>query len=275
MRVSVDGEFDEMLRRDKLVVADQSRQSERLEARRARLLDGFTDGLVDKADFAERQGQIDRELRDARKLIARASRLHVELKARVEVNLQLLRRAGQLYELLPDDGRQTLNQVRYEALEIDVNEGGTVFVAERELTEVAEAIELVADDVREEKDETGGGEKSGGGSSGGGSGGGSERRHSPPRRPSGFHGGSQHPKDLAYGRRRAGTKNTARLDGDRCSNLVNLAERGGFRGGGHRPRSAGQGPRHGTNRGTHAPSGTGVRRSRRGRRPGRRRGQRR
>ena len=222
VRTAVGGEFESMLRRDHLVVAEQTKRVARLEARRTRLLDGFTDGIIAKTDFAERQAAVDRELREARKLISGASRIHKELKERVETNLALLRHAGQLYELLPDDGRQTLNQVRYEALEIDVDEDGNVFVADRELTEVAEAFELVANDVRQDLGESprrDHEDKSDGQSN---------RQHRPPARPSGFHGGSRHPRHQTDVKRRGRkTTNPARYR-DRGSNLTNLAERGGF-----------------------------------------------
>ncbi len=133
-------------------------------------------------------------------------------------------------------GRQTLNQVRYEALEIDIDQDGQVLVGSEELTEVAEAVEAVADDVRADLGETSG-DKGGNGGPGdtgtgpAGPGGPNEtgRRHLPPQRPSGFHGGSRDPRDQARTRRRTKeTKNPARLTGDRGSNLTNLAEGVGF-----------------------------------------------
>ena len=65
VRGTVDGEFETMLVRDQLVVAEQTTRLGRLEARREKLLDGFMDGLIAKADFAVRRDSLDRELRDA------------------------------------------------------------------------------------------------------------------------------------------------------------------------------------------------------------------
>ncbi|WCO67055.1 hypothetical protein PO878_21425 [Iamia majanohamensis] len=223
VRSNVEEEFDKMLRRDRLVVSEQEIGVAGLEAKRTQRLDG----IIDKEDFVERQGQMDRELRQARTVIAGASRIHETLRDRVEVNLRLLRRAGGFYELLPDVGRPTLNQVRYHALylDIDEDEDGDVFVAAPELTGVADAVEAVTEDVQRA---TGGAkhdELSGNGTHD------PQRTREAHRRRSGLRAGSRHAQDVAPRRRRqrwAGTKKIARPRGDRCSNLTNLAERGGF-----------------------------------------------
>ncbi len=122
---------------------------------------------------------------------------------------------------MPDAGRQVLNQVCYEALEIGIDGSGDV---EAYLTEVGQAVEAVADDVREDlgqlhrraNTQNSLAESEGSNSL------------ATTTTSSGFRDGSRKVCDRARAERRHQHKNTDCLTGDRSSNLTNLAEREGF-----------------------------------------------
>lgn len=149
-RGRIDSEFDELLARDRATLARQAARMVRLKRQRQKLLDAWMDDLIAKDDFAVRQDQLDKELSAAQRLIRAAEQNHQGLREQIDLCLQLLEQAGQLYRALPDDGRQTLNQVRYDKLHLDITGDGRVFVASRELTEIVEAVEGMADQIRTE-----------------------------------------------------------------------------------------------------------------------------
>jgi site-specific DNA recombinase len=220
-RQSIADEFAEMASRNKIVLREQKKRVTRLERQRQKLLDGWMDGLIARSDFAERQRALDQGLRDARRLLVQAETEYDGLKGIVETFLKLMERAGRFYRTVPDNVRQTLNQLRYEALYLDVGEDGLVYVADRELTELVAGFEAVADEVREQLGEAPGVHRS------------SDDAESTVRRwerqlhprSSSYRGGSQHPHVLRNERRRQ--RHPAHNSG-RGSNLSNLAEREGF-----------------------------------------------
>lgn len=224
-RAAVNEEFELLMSRNRSTLSEQRLRVTRLERRRKKLLDGWMDELIAKEDFVERQGKIDRELREARRLIAGAESAHERPKAQIDTYLRLMERAGWFYRTVPDNVRQTLNQVRYRALYLDMDDDGLVFVADCELTDLVAGVEDVADGVRGELGEAvverfdgliDVGQQAVDQWQ--------QRMH---KRASSYKGdGSRHPQDLDNRRRRQ--RNTVRLTGERCSNLTNLAERGGF-----------------------------------------------
>mgnify|MGYP000075341639 CR=1 FL=1 len=70
-------------------------------------------------------------LAEAKNLVAAAQLSHEGVMAAVDLCLQLLEHAGLLYRTLDDDGRQTCNQARYNAIYFDADADCLIEWAER------------------------------------------------------------------------------------------------------------------------------------------------
>jgi hypothetical protein len=87
------------------------------------------------------------ELLTVERLITQAGAHHEEVKNRLDAGLQLLSCVGELYRQCPDDMRQTLNQVLYDAMLVDTGSDGATFVAGVEAKPEFEALISFADGV--------------------------------------------------------------------------------------------------------------------------------
>ena len=214
-RRTVTTELDQRQRSDNLTIKAQNKRLRRLETKREKLLDAWMEGLIDKADFALRQQRLDAETTEAKNLVAAAQLSHEGVMAAVDLCLQLLEHAGLLYRTLDDDGRQTCNQARYNAIYFDADADGTPVVARTEVVPILAEVESVVRphlkplsqaDVRAEQRSR------------------RERLHRPSR--SGRRDGTKHGAKAETAWR--SDQDLSHLTDDRGSNLTNLAEREGF-----------------------------------------------
>ena len=143
----VDSEFSAMQSRDLRTLATQQRRVTTLERQRQKLIDAYLAGIIPVEDLKVRQEQVVAELLTARRLIAEASNHHEGVKHRLQAGLELLSHAGDLYRQCPDETRQTLNQVFFNALFVDVDPLGRVFVATVELQPEFETLISLAHKV--------------------------------------------------------------------------------------------------------------------------------
>lgn len=68
------------------------------------------DGLIDKADFQDRQSRLETETTDAKRLLAAGQISHEGVLAVVDTCVKLLQYAGVLYRQMPGDSRQTFTK---------------------------------------------------------------------------------------------------------------------------------------------------------------------
>jgi site-specific DNA recombinase len=144
---AVDSEFAVMRTHDSRTLATQKRRVIALERQRQKLIDAYLAGAIPVEDIKQRQEQLQSELLTAKRLITQASAHHEEVKNRLDAGLQLLSCAGELYRQCPDETRQILNQVFYDAMLVDTGSDGSTFVAGVEAKPELEALIRFADGV--------------------------------------------------------------------------------------------------------------------------------
>ncbi len=143
VRDVVDTEFDAMQLGDARLLETQQRRVRDLERRKKKLLDAYEADAVPLEDLKPRQAAITAELAEARRLIASASKHHDQIRQRITLALELLTRADELYQRCADEQRQTLNQVMFQRLELDIGDDGIPYVSDVALNpEFAALIEL-------------------------------------------------------------------------------------------------------------------------------------
>ncbi len=126
----LDEEFDRRMAGDQRMLKEQRRRVVELERRKPKLLDGYLADAIAAEDLKPRQEAIRRELAEARRLIAAAEVKHDEARTRLNLGLQLLGRANELYERCDESQRATLNQVAFERLYLDRTDDGQIHVSE-------------------------------------------------------------------------------------------------------------------------------------------------
>jgi hypothetical protein len=97
----------------------REKELERLKAKRARLVDAFTDGLIDKADFAARVTAMDQSIREAEALLPAAAPPPLPEVRRVLAGLRIF--APSRFSKLPFETRRS--HLRRVVREIRVEDG--------------------------------------------------------------------------------------------------------------------------------------------------------
>ena len=118
-----------------------------LKRQKQKLLDAYMAEAFPVEDLKVRQGRVQVELVTARQLSAQASAHYDELKARLKSGLELLSQAGELYRQCPDETRQSVNQVFFDSLLLDLDVRGLVQVAGMELKPEFEALIKIAEGI--------------------------------------------------------------------------------------------------------------------------------
>lgn len=215
LQTAVDLEFTTMRANDVRLLATQRKRVANLERQKQKLIDAYLAEAIPVGDIKARQQDIQRELIEAHQLIDSASAEHDEIRRRLDLAIQLMERADHLYRACSDEERQSLNQIVFQTLYIDIDEFGTPAVADALLNpEFASLVELARRTGSWSKPPVRGIERTGQKR---------DRRHY--RRASGRLDGTKHgPAGVDERKRNESTP----IDDDRGSNLNYLAEEVGF-----------------------------------------------
>ena len=115
-------QFDEMGRRDHVLLQNQKARLTKLRRQKDKLIDAYLDDAIPKEDMKKRQAGILAEIDDAERLIAASQTDARVIRERLEAALSLLSDAKRVYCSAEPALRQALNQFAFERILIDVIE---------------------------------------------------------------------------------------------------------------------------------------------------------
>lgn len=104
-----------------VLAADQRHRLARLERQKQKLIDAYLAEAIPVEDLKPRQAAVVTEIADAKRLIETSELDHQAIRARIDIVLELLGRAHELYRLCTDEQRRWLNQALFEKIVIDVH----------------------------------------------------------------------------------------------------------------------------------------------------------
>ena len=139
------------------LAADQRRRLQRLERQKQKLIDAYLAEALTVEDLKPRQAAVMAEMADAQRLIEATELNGQIIRERIDVVLELLRRAGDLYALCSPDQRRMLNQAMFEAIRVDIQDDGIAnnhVEVTGELSAPAMAVASLAAELQGNKKET-------------------------------------------------------------------------------------------------------------------------
>lgn len=100
----------------------QRKRLRALQLKKQRLIDAYLDGVLLPEDIKPRQEQVAAEIADAERLIRRAQSDAEIVRTRVDLLLELMAQAGDLYRAVSDNARRLLNQAVFTTANVDVSD---------------------------------------------------------------------------------------------------------------------------------------------------------
>ncbi len=154
VRAAVDEELTKLTNTDQRELTKQTQRIKQLERQKQKLLAAYMADAISIDDLKIEQDRIKAELANANKLLKEASSHYQGIRYRLNLTLKLLQHAGDLYRQFQDTGRQTLNQILFKALFLDVDSNGTITVATAELNPEFAALVVIAQSITAQSSST-------------------------------------------------------------------------------------------------------------------------
>jgi site-specific DNA recombinase len=145
-------EFDELQKRDRVLLASQKTRLNKLLRQKDKLIDAYLDDAIPKEDMKRRQAGILAEIADAERIIQASEQDMTVVREHLELLLILFENAEALYRTAPGPARQALNQAVFSLIRIDLkdedpDDRGRQCYASGELTPPAASVASVALDA--------------------------------------------------------------------------------------------------------------------------------
>lgn len=144
--------FDELQKRDHVLLASQKTRLTKLRRQKDKLIDAYLDDAIPKEDMKRRQAKILAEIADAERIIQASEQDMGEVRERLELLLVLFENAEELYRFAPGPARRALNQFFFSGIKIDLKDEdpdnrGRQCHASGELTPPAASVVSVAEEA--------------------------------------------------------------------------------------------------------------------------------
>ncbi len=145
-------EFDELQKRDRVLLQSQKNRLSKLLRQKDKLIDAYLDDAIPKEDMKRRQAGILAEIADAERIIQDSEQDMTVVREHLELLLILFENAEELYRTAPGPARQALNQAIFSLIRIDLKDEdpgnrGRQCHASGELTPPAASVVSVALDA--------------------------------------------------------------------------------------------------------------------------------
>jgi site-specific DNA recombinase len=114
--------LDEYLKSSKTLLKQQGARLTQLERKKQKLIDAYLDDALSAADIKARQLEIQREISNARDLLVSAESDQVLMLERLDLVLQMLANAADLYATGNDTVKRNLTQAMFDSIEIDLED---------------------------------------------------------------------------------------------------------------------------------------------------------
>jgi site-specific DNA recombinase len=150
-------ELDTIEKQSAGLLTDQQRRLQRLERQKQKLIDAYLADAITVDDMKPRQAGLLAEMADAQRVIDTSQLSSAVTRERVDIVLELMHRAGDLYKICNPEQRKLLNQAMFEVIYVDLSDTAVTdrrATARGELSTPAMAVAEIATAVQEAKKET-------------------------------------------------------------------------------------------------------------------------